>query len=350
MRAVAMRAGDSTRISPYSIHHSPQPTPVPTMRALLRLAACVAILAAFSTRASSQGILDRIAKKASDAVTQKAQDKVDSKIDEMSQKLVDNSFSAMFGDSAGTANKTGAGASGSAAGGPPFSIGGNATTESSYSFNVVTTMEIESSKSSKSDGKAVLKMHFNTAQPYTGTLIVNADPKQQQQGSAFVVLDAKNQAMVMLMASDKSKFSMAYGWNDAQKYAPVSTTAAAAPKTPPVNWDTVKVWNSYSKIGTKTIAGYSADGYRMETPDATVETWVSRDERLSVGNMFAANSGLKQMKGRLPADYPQGMLLQMTSANNKTGEKVTMTVTSIDTDAHVTYNMSDYPKISAAKK
>ena len=163
-----------------------------------------------------------------------------------------------------------------------------------------------------------------------------------------MILDAKNKAMVMLMASDKSKFSMAYGWNDAQKFA--TANASAAPKAPPVNWDTVKVWNSYSKIGTKTIAGYSADGYRMETTNATVETWVSRDPRLSVGNMFAANSGLKQMKGRLPDDYPTGMLLQMNSTNKTTGESVSMTVTSVDTDAHVSYNMADYPKPGAAKK
>jgi len=52
----------------------------------------------------------------------------------------------------------------------------------------------------------------------------------------------------------------------------------------------------------------------------------------------------------VPADYPQGMLLQMTSTNNKTAEKVTMTVTKIDTNAHVTYAMADYPKMDASKK
>jgi hypothetical protein len=321
------------------------------MRTLIRFAACAAVAAAFATPAQSQGIFGGIVKKATDAVTQKTQDKVNGKIDEMSQKMVDNTFATMFGDSAAPAAKGAPGAPGApgatAAGGSPFSMGGNATTESSYSFNVVTTMEIQSSKSTNPASNAVLKMHFNTTQPYTGTLVVSADPKQQ--GSAFVVLDAKNQAMVMLVASDKSKFSMAYGWNDAQKFVPPPSAAVPAPK-PQVNWDTVKVWNSYTKIGTKTIAGYSADGYRMERPEGTVETWVSRDERLSVGNMFAANSGLKQMKGRLPADYPTGMLLQLNSVNKTTGETVTMTVTSIDTDAHVVYNMSDYPRPGAAKK
>jgi hypothetical protein len=43
------------------------------------------------------------------------------------------------------------------------------------------------------------------------------------------------------------------------------------------------------------------------------------------------------------------MLLQMV-ATNKSGEKVTMTVTSIDTNAHVVYSMSDYPKMDMGKK
>ncbi len=309
------------------------------MRTVLKISVAAMTLAVVSTPAQSQGFFGGLAKKASDAVSQKAQDKVNGKIDEMSQKMVDNTFATVFGDSA----KGGAPAAG---GGSAFSMGGGATTESSYNFNVVTTMEITSSKSTSADGKAVLKMHFNTNEPYTGTLIVSNDPKQE--GSAFVVLDAKNKAMVMLMTSDKSKFSMAYGWNDAQKFA--TANASAAPKAPPVNWDTVKVWNSYTKIGTKTIAGYSADGYRMETANGTVETWVSRDPRLSIGNMFAANSGLKQMKGRLPDDYPTGMLLQMNSASKTTGETVSMTVTNIDTDAHVSYNMAEYPRPGAAAK
>src|ERR1017187_5112931 len=84
---------------------------VPIMRTLLRLASCAAILPAFTTPARSQGIFDRIKKKATDAVSQKGEDKVNSKIDEMSSKLVDKSFATMFGDSAGA--KGGPGAAGS---------------------------------------------------------------------------------------------------------------------------------------------------------------------------------------------------------------------------------------------
>ena len=207
-------------------------------------------------------------------------------------------------------------------------------------------MEIASSRNA--NDKSVIKMHYNTNEAYIGALMVPSDQKKQQ-GTAFIVLDAKNQAMVMLMASDKSKFSTAYGWNDAQKYAPPSGGAASATPAQQVNWDTVKVWKNYSKIGTKTISGYSADGYRTETADGSAEIWLSHDAKLNVGNMFGANSSLKQMRGRIPDDFPQGTLLQLTGVNSKTGETVTMTVTNVDTNASVTYNMSDYPKMGAQK-
>jgi hypothetical protein len=330
-------AGLRPTYSKRQFHWPPHPVneQVTTMRTRLRLIACAALLIAVAAPVRAQGILDRMKKKAQDAVEKKAEDKVG----QMMQKMVESSFASMFGDSAS------AGASGGGGGGMPFSIGSNARTEASYTFNVVETMEIESSKrTGKGDGKAVMMMHFNTNEAYTGTSIVSADGKKPE-GLAFVVLDAKNQAMVMLMASEKSKFSITYDWKDALKYA--QSTAGSKEK---VNWDTVKVWRSYTKIGSKTIAGFSAEGYRSDSPEANIEIWVSRDARIGVGNMFAANSGLKQMKGRLPADYPQGMMLEMTSTNNSSGEKVAMRVTNIDTNAHVTYAMAEYPKMEMGKR
>ena len=348
------------------------------MRTLVKVTVCAALATALATPASSQGIFGGIAKKVSDAASQKAQDKVNGKIDEMTQKMVDNSFDSMFGSSAkpsatapapaastgaGSASSSGAsagaatspsagagnatGGAGASANASPFWNNNDAKTESSYTFNVVTTMEIASSKNA--GDKTVFKMHYNTNEPYSGALIVPSDAKKQQ-GTAFVVLDAKNQVMVMLMTSDKSKASMAFGWNDAQKYAAPAGGATGSGQQQQVNWDTVKVWRNFTKIGSKTILGYSADGYHMDTADGTAEIWVSHDPKLNVGSMFGASSSLKQMHGRVPDDYPQGTMLLMTAVNNKSGETMTMTVTNVDTNANVTYNMADYPKAGTQKK
>ena len=303
------------------------------MRTLIRIGACISLAVASTAPAQAQ-LLDRLKKRAADAVQRKTEEKVNNKIDELSQKMVDNSYNALFGDSASGGGR-----------GPSFAIGSNAKTEDRYTFDVVTTMVIESTKKGgASDGNAVMKLHFNTNQPYTGTSMSSTDSKKLD-GTVFIIFDAKNQAMVMLMASEKSKSSITYDWKEALKYA----QSAKTPKEQ-VNWDTVQAWKSYKKIGTKTIAGHAAEGYRAELPESTVEIWVTRDRGLAFGNMFGANSSIKQMRGRLPADYPQGMLLEMSSVNSKTGDKVNMRVTDISTNANVTYSMADYPKMDLAKK
>jgi hypothetical protein len=314
------------------------------MRTLIRLAACASALTLLASPSSAQ-ILGRLQKRAQEAVEKKAEEKLNAKIDELAKKMVDNSFATVFGDStAPSAEGSSGGGSRSAGGGMPFSFG-NAKTEDRYTFDVVTTMEVEAWKrDGKSTGKALMKMHFNPNAAYSGTSIESADGKKMD-GSTFIILDAKNQAMVMLMAKDKEKFSIAYDWKEAMKYAEQQQQ-----RQEPVNWDTVTVWRNYRKIGTRTIAGFSANGYRAEGAEGSAEIWVSSDRRLGNGAMFGASGSMKQFKGKMPADMPTGMLLEMTSTNANSGEKVTMKVTDVKTGANVVYAMSDYPKVELGGK
>src|SRR5690606_6542235 len=161
-------------------------------------------------------------------------------------------------------------------------IGADVTTEDRYTFNTVTTMEIETFKrDGKSDGKALMLMHFNEDAQYTGTQVTSEELKNAN-SDVFIIYDLKNEAMVMLMSSEGSKFSMGYDWKEALKYA----EEVAEAEGEDVNWDEVEEWNNYTKIGSKTIAGYACDGYRSENDDATVEIWVSREVGLGMGSMF----------------------------------------------------------------
>ena len=314
------------------------------MSAALRIAYAAATLCVLAAPADGQSLAERLKKRATDAIQKKTEDKVDAKIDQLAQRAVDNSFAMVFGESAAPA-AGGASASGASAGGRlPFSLGGNTATESEYRFNVVMTVRIETSAQAGSQPTAaVVNLHFNTSQPYTGTAVVSADG-QPVNGAGFVVLDSKNHAMVMFVATDKNKFSMAYDWKDAQQFAVNASHAEQ------VKWDTVTTWKGYRRIGSKTVAGYAADGYRAETPDGVMDLWLTRDARLAVGSIFGATASMKQFKGRMPEDMPQGMLLEMTSTKTASGERVTMQVTHVDADAHVSYALSEYPKMELGKK
>lgn len=304
--------------------------------------------AGFAPASSNAQILDRLKKRAADAVEKKVEDKAAAKLDQMAQRLVDNSFAALFGDDSaaapGAADRPAGAAPGRAR--MPFSPGSNAKTEDRYTFSIVTTMEVETfRRGDKSDGKAILRFHFNPDAQYMGTSVEAANGKKAD-GAAFVVMDARNAAMVMLMESDKSKFSIAYDWKGALQAA----QAAQAAATDPVNWDTVTVWRAYSRIGTKNIAGYAAHGYRAESPDGTVEIWVTRDAALAELNHWTAGSSLRPIKGKVPAEHPYGMLLEMSSTHRGSGERVTMRVTDIDARARVSYAMSDYPRMEMGGK
>jgi Domain of unknown function (DUF4412) len=251
-------------------------------------------------------------------------------------------------------SESGGGSSGSGKSGSSsriFSMLPNAPTEDHYDFDAVFTYEVENMPKGKpADEKGLIVMHFNSDGKYTGTRIASAQPKKDE-GEVFAIFDIKNESMVMLMTSEKEKMSMAYSWKDAARYsssalppsagggAPASTTVSSAPEKP----------ITYTSLGKRTIAGYSAEGYKGENVDGEMEVWVSNDPSLSYSRMMGASSSMKQMRGVMPGSHPAGMLLEVTSTDRKSGDKGRMTVKSIDTKAKVRIDMNEYPRLGKTK-
>ncbi len=281
-------------------------------------------------RADGQ-IMRAIQRKAADAVAQKAEAKLDAKIEQMAEKAVNGSYDALFGGIEG------------GGGGSLLKLPGDAKTAERYSFSIVSTMTMTNKTASgKDEGTATMKMHFNPSEAYTATQVISADLKEAG-GNAIVIFDLENEAMVMLMEAEGTKFSMAYGWKDAV------AAAEKAGATDEVNWEDAESWKNWTRIGTRTIAGYSASGYRSTDGEATVELWVSRDPVLAGAGLFGVNSGLKQLRGRLPEEYPSGMMLEMTSTDGK-GNVSRLVTTEIDTRASVRFTMADYPRMGLGGK
>ena len=305
----------------------------------------VASSALFATSASAQ--LGGLRKRAADAVERKANQKIDQKIDEAAQKLVDNSFDSVFGAVDGS-SKSGGGSSGGSS--RIFAMLPNAPTEDHYDFDAVFTYEIESMPKGKpsKDDKGSMVMLFNSDGKYTGAKIGSASRKDDAE--VFAIFDVKNESMVLLMTSDKKeKASMAYSWKDAKQYAAQTSASDDVVTTTSVSSGTPAKPMTFSSLGKKTIAGYSAEGFRGENEDGDVEVWVSKDPKLSYGRMMGASSSMKQMRGVMPGSYPAGMMLEVTSTDRKSGDKGRMTVKSIDLKADMRVDMNEYPRIGKAK-
>lgn len=292
----------------------------------------IAFLFVTATDASSQ-VLKRLQQKAQGAVERKVEQKVDEKIEKMADKLVNNSFDAVFGDMEANADGT-----------PrrlPFTMGADVPKEDVYSFDTVVTMEIESFKSNgSSDGKAEMLMHLNDGAQYTGTRI-SSDDMRKSNSDLFIIYDFKNESMLMLMDSEGSKMSMGYKWTEA-----LSAIQDSIDANEDINWDEAETWNGYKRIGTRTIAGYKCDGYEYEDENATMQIWVTREVEIGWHTMFGANANTKQLKGRIPDEYPYGMMMELTSTSKKNGEKAVMKVTNINERANIRYVMADYPTVS----
>lgn len=292
----------------------------------------------FASAAEAQ-IFKKLKNKAQQKLEDKVEQKVDAEMEKAADRMVEDSWNSVFGDIDAT------GDSGQS---NPFTLSSNVTTEDVYNFDVVATMKITARDGNgKSEPPMFMDMHFRENAQYTGTAF-RGEQLDQKQGNLFIIYDLKNEAMVMIMENEDQKFSYAYNWKQAMVSDGTQTEPVEVEQE--VNWDEVEEWKQYKKIGQKTIAGYSCDGYRSENDQQVVEIWVSRETDFGMQSLFMANANAKQLKGKLPDDYPHGMLMSMSSKNIETGDETLMEVTNIDSNKNINYVMAEYPNLSLAKK
>ncbi|HKL19074.1 MAG TPA: DUF4412 domain-containing protein [Halalkalibaculum sp.] len=309
------------------------------MRAVITYTFAAILMLAFTFNAEAQ-LLKRLKKKAEDAVEKKAEEKISSEIERRAEQMVEKSWNSIFGDIEGSGEEGNRN--------PIFKLNSNVATEDSYRFNTVTTMKIETvDNNGKTEPPVFMDMHFNDDGIYTGTGF-SGEGMDQQQGDVFIIYDFKNSAMIMLMNSEDEKFSYAYEWQNVLQQVEEMEEDVTYEDGPADNEP--ENWEGYTKIGSKNIAGYSCDGYRSENEHTVTDIWVSREANFGMSRMFQANANAKQLRGKIPADYPNGMLMEMETKNQKSGEKTIMKVTNIKENVNVIYEMSDYPAMSFGGK
>jgi hypothetical protein len=276
--------------------------------------------------------LGRIGARISGAVERKVDQRMQQEIDALANRMVDQAFDAVFVPDASSAS----------GGRPMFNLVSNAPTESQYEFGVVITYDMQTTDSrGRAGDRASILMHFSKDHPYMGARMV-PQKRGKDDADAFVIFDAKNESMVMLMESDGNKLSMAYGWRDATNYLDAMSEQMAGDTAEEVLVKDIR----FTRIGTRKIAGYESDGYRSEDDGDVVEVWVSRDPAIAFGGFMGATASMKQFR-TIPTDYPFGMMLEAVHTS-KSGEQSRMTVSKIDTNARVRITMADYQQVGQA--
>lgn len=288
------------------------------------LAMLLAMLLAVPTASASAQLINAIKRKAAQAIEKRAGEKLGARAD------------SMEGDSVATSDdgappKRGA-EKGAMSRGALTGLGmlPNAPTESSYTFDVIASYELTSTEKGKAEPPMQMTLHFNRTQPYFGTKMTETSGKRDQQ-EIFAIFDGKNESMVMLMSDGDGKMSMANRWKNAAESMRDTVMAA--------NAATVEA------IGTRTILGFSATGYRITDGDAVSEVWLTTEVAMRFGAIMSASSSVKKSKAAIPSNIPDGMLLESTTKNARDRTEIVMRATAVDTKANVTINMVDYPRM-----
>jgi hypothetical protein len=316
------------------------------MRAIIAFLIATLAFLAFASTANAQ-ILNRLKNRAKKAAENKVEEKISNEVEKAAEEAVEKSWQSIFGEDFGS---EGDGVNVS------FAMNSNAATEDVYTFDVVTTMEVEShTDGEESDGPMIMKMHFSDVGSYSGTQF-SGEEMDNSEGEMFMIYDLKNESMVMLMDSEDGKYSFAYDWKKAQslmqdfekmeKEYEMDSEEESDIDSEPEEMQNVK------EIGTKSIAGLECRGYLSESDGTRMEYWVTEEqEDLGVYKMLRINEQTKELRGNVPENYPSGgMLMEMTQEDLNSGQITTMKVTDINKNASVSYSMSDYPPMSFSTK
>ena len=287
-------------------------------------------------------ILNKLKNKVQQAIErkieQKVEEKVDREVDKAAGKAVDNAWGAVFGADSANYNGSSIDTSKLRQLSSVFNQA-NVPTESQYSFDIKTTMEMKFiPKSGRLDPPTMLEMYFKQGTKYTGSTY-KADASGNQDEMMFMIADYQNKALVVLMGDNEKKYRTVMSMDPAL----YNQSNQVEKQQEPVDWNNVTEWRGYKKLGKRTIMGYSCDGYTITNEIGKSEVWVTRDEIFGMENFF--NAGNMGIKSKFPSEMPYGMLVEMHSEDLKTGDKSIMTLKEVKKGINQVFKMSDYPKI-----
>ena len=287
-------------------------------------------------------ILNKLKSKVQQAIErkieQKVEEKVDREVDKAAGKAVDNAWDSVFGADSATYNGSSIDTSKLRQLSSVFNQA-NVPTESQYSFDIKTTMEMKFIPTSgRLDPPTMLEMYFKQGTKYTGSAY-KADASKNEDKTMFMIADYQNKALVVLMGDNEKKYRTVMSMDPAL----YNQSNQVEKQQEPVDWNNVTEWRGYKKLGKRTIMGYSCDGYTITNEIGKSEVWVTRDELFGMENFFnSANMGIKS---KFPSEMPYGMLVEMHSEDLKTGDKSIMTLKEVKKGINQVFKMSDYPKI-----
>lgn len=312
---------------------------------MLKFSILSLLLIALIQPANGQRLLKRLKEKTQNKIEQKINDRAEKKADEKIDESLDNIEESLENKSDSIKGKSDEEKNNSAEesmdnrmqnmlksmgmGGEPVPF------ENSYSFSYLIQMHIESfDKSGNSTSSGEFISHIDKESQSMAYEVISGDMAESGQG--IFIIDAKNDAMLILNDKNGEKSGIVYGMGDffenrGQTYEE-EIDLSETPETYLANPNVKKTGK------TKTIAGFKCEEYVYEDDESKSHVWITKDLKMNTRDFFSTlfNTSL----------YSHGMgwgyMLETTSINKNSGEKSVMEVTRIDKNSNKRFNLSGY--------
>jgi hypothetical protein len=289
---------------------------------------------------------DRALDAATRRVEQRVEEHIGSKIDAAAEKVVDNAFDSVFGkphnrEDFGSDEEYEQAVSAWRA--SMFGSMMNVETRDEYRFSIRNHMRFTTTdRNGRVTDEGEFTFLIEPGATYSGTLVEN---DENNGGSVIMIFDIENGAMVMFITSDGEKMSMAYGggsgWMDGfDGLDDEDDEPAEFGEDMPDNMQ-------FESLGTRTIHGVTANGYRFSDDEMEMEMWIAEDGSLSGRTLGNRNPALQRNHPNAADMLPtSGLPLEMTSREKSTGETFKMESVDFNRNARIRLSRSEYPPVS----
>jgi hypothetical protein len=212
-----------------------------------------------------------------------------------------------------------------AGGNTSISSGNKDKVQDTYVFNhhVVMVTEVYNKKGDI-EAKSSMKLLLSEVGGYFAGKAIRVEGMDEEMPETTSIFDMDNNQMVSLMELSEMKMAFVIGFDTDNEVEAEEVV-------------------DFKKTGrTKTILGYLCDEYISEDGDSKSEFWVASGEDLGISQAMIYMG--KNTKRKSSENYvtPDGLVMEMTSVNQKTKEKVVMKVAEVNKGTLIRISTTEY--------
>ncbi len=285
------------------------------------------------TEVQAQGLkrLRNAIGKVEDKVQEKTTGAIDNFIDSRISEETEKTLNKWFGVSINPSPSSQGGMSGAQSGNgfASFGMDPNAKTESVYTFDFKISHYMETVEKGKTSRFRMIT-YINSELPYYAIQMSEIDGNDGS-AQAYMIMDAKNSVMVMLVNENGQQSSMVISQPGLGMDAlPEDGSATGQEYETAMNSSDFTAGFSamagYESLGSRTISGFDAKGFRTQDGRSNIEIWLTDEPIKGYKQIMSASASVPMMAMFAPYASSGGMLVEINATDAASNSKTTMRI------------------------